>query len=178
MGLIKKMNENLRNNNLAKFYAEDVLQDYESMKIKTDVLREIMDRISKARRKDQFKERESLVLRLYKVLDYIDMGHATYISDYADLRYLIKSKPDIRLMPGIRKKISTALNSKNLLRQDFETIYRNFKSMAKSFEDIPMKDILKHMRDCFNFNTDNENKTNNKPMRYYDSITMTMRILY
>ena len=54
MGLIKKMNENLRNNNLAKFYAEDVLQDYESMKIKTDVLREIMDRISKARRKDQF----------------------------------------------------------------------------------------------------------------------------
>ena len=126
---------------------------------------------------DQSEEREKLILRLHKVLDYIDIGHASYISDYADLNNFLKYSSNVNLTPRIKKQVSTALNSKNLLRQEFETLYRNFKSMAKGIDNIPMKDILKHMQDCFNFNTNIKDKTDSQHLRYYDSTTMTMRII-
>ena len=79
MGLIKKLNQNLRDNEFAKTYSNYVIKNYENLENnEINKLREIMIEISNTKRKDNAKEREKLVLSLFKILDYIDIGYCTY----------------------------------------------------------------------------------------------------
>lgn len=150
MKLFEKMNKILKDNSLAESYADCVIDDYKSMQIKINKLKEVMTKLSQARRKDQANNRIELVKSLYRTLSYIENGFDEFEYNYIDLCHLIILHENMKLTPKINTKVSFAVNTKNELRKEFETIYRNFKSMAKKLEDIPMKEILSRMRIVFN----------------------------
>ena len=103
--------------------------------------------------------------------------------NYIDLCHLLKLNPDIQLIPKISKKVEFAINTKNEIKKEFENIYRNFKNMAKKFDDIPMKEILKLMREVFDFEGTKQNEESEYVQkkylanRYWDSTSMTFRPL-
>lgn len=178
MRLFEKMTKILRDNDLAESYAKYVDDDYKSLQIKINKLKEVMTNLSQTRRKDQVKERKELVEHLFRILEYIDNSLCTYEYDFIDLSHLLKLRPDMQLTNKINNKVLNAINSKTQLRKEFEIIYRNFKNMAKKFDDIPMKEILKLMREVFDFNSTKLNEeieyVENK---YYDANTGKTRIL-
>ncbi len=176
MRLFEKMNKIIKDN-LLESYSDYVIDDYKSMQVKINKLKEVMTNLSKARRKDQAKERSELVEQLFRILEYID-NSLDYEYNLIDLCHLLKLHSDMQLTPKVSKQVSYAINTKNELRKDYETIYRNFKNMAKKFDDIPMKEILKCMREVFDFDNINQNESNHtKRDIYWDSTTMKFRAL-
>ena len=183
MLLIEKMNKIVKDNNLAESYADYVIADYKSMKVKLEKWHETSSVLSKTRRKNEAHEREKIVLHLKRILSYIENGLDEFEYNYIDLCHLLKLNPDIQLIPKISKKVEFAINTKNEIKKEFENIYRNFKNMAKKFDDIPMKEILKLMREVFDFEGTKQNEESEYVQkkylanRYWDSTSMTFRPL-
>lgn len=181
MRLFEKMTKILRENDLAKSYAEYVIDDYKSLEVKLNKWREVSLTLSKTRRKNQVNERKELVEHLFRILDYFESSYTTYIYDLYDLCHYLKNNPSINPTKKASNKILLAINTKQQLRKEFETIYTTFKNMAKKLDDIPMKEILKRMREVFDFNSTKTNEElkyveeKYQPIRYYDSTTMTIR---
>lgn len=159
MELIKKLNQNLKINKLISNYSNYAIEDFESLQVKINKLREIFIELSNSRGKHKSAEREKLILHLFRVLDYIDVNYSNYLGSMKDLNDMLKNTTYIKLSASTNKKIAQAHSTKSELIKNFVTIYKNFKSLAKGFDDIPMKAILTRMQDCFNFNTNNENKS-------------------
>lgn len=183
MRLFKKMTKILKDNDLAESYADYVIDDYKCLEIKINKLREIMSNLSKSRRKDQASERKELIEGVYRILSYIENSFDEFEYNYIDLCHLLKLNPDLQLTHKVSKKVEFAISTKNELRKDFETIYRNFKNLAKGFDDIPMKEILKLMREVFDFGGTKQNEESEYVQkkylanRYWDSTSMTFRPL-
>ncbi len=183
MNLIDKLTKKSNDNNLINSYCDYIFDDYESMKIKINKLKEILSTLSETRKKNLSQEREELVDDLFRALDYIESGNEDYLYDYHDLKKLLKNNSNMKLKEKTLLNIQKAFQTKNLIKHDFEIIYKNFKNIAKGFEDIPMKRILKGMREAFDFYNVadlNEKKfVQSKHFKYYDSTTMQIRhILY
>lgn len=151
MRLFEKMNKILRDNSKAESYSLYVIDDFKSVEKKLEKWHEISHSLSITRKKSETKNREELVCHLFRILDYIESSLDTYDYDYVDLCQLIKINPEMNLTTKINKQVSYALSTKSELKKQFEIIYKNFQNMAKKFDDIPMKEILKRMRKVFGF---------------------------
>ena len=177
------MTKILRDNDLAESFAEYVIDDYKSLEVKLNKWREVSSILSQTRRKNQADERKELVEHLFRILDYFETSYTTYLYDLYDLCCYLKNNPNINPTKKVSNKLLLAINTKMQLRKELETIYRNFKSMAKKLDDIPLKEILKRMREVFDFNSTKTNEESKyveekyQPIRYYDSTTMTIRII-
>ena len=156
MNLIKKISKILKDNSLAESYSKYVIDDFKSMKIKINKLKEVMIQLSQTRRKNQANERHELVEQLFRMLRYIEISWDTYEYDFIDLNHLLKLHENMNLTTKINEQVSYALNTKNELKKEFETIYKNFQNMAKKLDDIPMKEVLKRMREVFGFDECND----------------------
>lgn len=116
-------------------------------------------------------------------MSYIENSFDEFEYNYIDLCHLLKLNPDLQLTHKVSKKVEFAISTKNELRKDFETIYRNFKNLAKGFDDIPMKEILKLMREVFDFEGTKQYEESEYVQkrylanRYWDSTSMTFRPL-
>ena len=182
MRLFERITENIKYNELASSYADSVLIDYKSLKVKTNKLIEIMATLSQTRRKNQAHERQEITESLFRILKMTEGNYNNYLYELNDLFLVLKNNNDKRLSRKTKHKVYFAINSRIELRKEFETIYRRFKSLAKGFDDIPMKAILSQMRESFDFNgkTLNENFEyipEGLFSRYYDSTTGKIRYL-
>lgn len=183
MRLFEKMTKILKDNNLAESYADYVIDDYKSVKVKLEKWHEISSALSKTRKKNQKHEREKIVWHLIRILSYLENSLDEFEYDYIDLCHLLKLNPNLQLTHKVSKKVEFAISTKNELRKEFETIYKNFKNMAKKFDDIPMKEILKLMREVFDFEGTKQNEESEYVQkkylanRYWDSTSMTFRQL-
>ena len=151
MNLIEKLTKKTQDNSLTNSYCDYVLDDYKSMKVKIDKLKEVLTTLSETRRKDQGLERYELISHLFRVLDYIESGYEDYLYDYHDLKKHLRINSNMKLKEKTLLNVQKAFQTKNLIKKDFEIIYKNFKNISKGFEDIPMKRILKRMREAFDF---------------------------
>ena len=104
MNLIKKTFQILKDNDLTESYADYVIDNYNSMQVKINKLREILTNISKLRRKNQTKERMELIESFDKVLSYIENSFGEYEYDYIDLCHLLKTNKDLKLTAKIKNK--------------------------------------------------------------------------
>lgn len=160
-------------------YSNLVLKDIENLEIRINKLKELMTTLSKTRKKNQAREREIISEHFFQVLKYISDCYLEYLSDLEylhDLYSLLKTKPELELSQKVQQKVDLAFNSKVKIRKEFENIYINFKSLAKNFDNIPMKAILSKMREVFGFEN-NQKQSPSRIRKYYDSTTMTFRLL-
>ena len=142
--------------------------------VKINKLKEVLNSISKLRKKNQTEERAELISHLNRLLEYIELNFSEYLANLDDLKFILKYNKDIKINSKTQKQIDEALQTKSKIINEFETIYRNFKNMAKNMpEHMPMKEILANMRKSFDFTTENSSTYNS----YYDSTTMTIRKL-
>ena len=182
MRLFERITENIKYNELTSSYADSVLIDYKSLKVKTNKLLEIMATLSQTRRKNQASERQEITESLFRILKMTEGNYNNYLYELNDLYLILKNNDDKHLSRKTKHKINFAINSRIELRKEFETIYRRFKSLAKGFDDIPMKAILSQMREAFDFDNNilNENFKyipEDSLQRYYDSTTGKIRYI-
>ncbi len=93
---------------------------------------------------------------------------------------MLKRKPEIHLSHKTRAKVNFSITSKAEIRKEFESLYSNFKKLAKNFDDIPMKSILSQMRETFDFNSKKQNENyeyifKTYHFRYFDSTVGKLR---
>ena len=174
MRLFEKMTNILRDNTIAETYSKYVLDDYKSMLVKLNKLKEILTTLSQTRRKNQTEDRNELINHFLRVLEYIKNNLESYNYDLNDLCYILKLNPNLNLTHKNSKIVLSAINSKIEMRKDFETIYSNFKSTAKKFDDIPMNYVLKQMREIFGFNN-TKTQSESSLQKYYDSTSMKIK---
>ena len=178
MSLIEKItNQQILNKN-AKYESSFVLKDYESLMVKINKVREILQNLSALRDKNQSDERYEQINHLCRILEYIKNNYESYLCDLHDLNNFLKINPNIKLKSKIKTQVDEALKTKSKIINHFETIYKNFKNTAKNINaKLPLNMVLSKMQECFYFNnTEQETCQNNK---YYDSTTMQIRhILY
>jgi len=173
MELISKIILNREINSKTSYFSSIVLSDYESLLIKTNKLKEILEILSKTRKKNQTQEREELIKRINKILEHIELNYGDYIANLGDLKRVLKYNKDVKLSNKTQKQIKIALESKSKIINEFETIYKNFKNMAKNMpEHMPIKEVLANMRESFDF----VSKETNICHQYYDSTSMTIRM--
>ncbi len=159
--------------------ADHALKDIEILDLKINELKDLMNTLSKTRRKDQAREREIISEHFFQVLQCISDSYLEYLStlEYLhDLHSILKTKPELELSQKVQQKIDLALSSKVIIRKEFENLYRNFRNMAKNFDDIPMKAISSKMREVFGFEN-NPQHSQSRIRKYYDSTTMTFKLL-
>ncbi len=183
MKLFEKMNKILRDNSKAESYSQYVIEDFKSVENKLEKWHEISHTLLTTRKKSETKNREELVYHLLRILDYIEGSLDTFEYDYIDLCQLIRINPDMNLKTKINEQVSYALSTKSELKKQFGIIYKNFQNMAKKLDDIPMKEILKRMREVFDFGGTKQYEefeyVQKKYLanRYWDSTSMTFRPL-
>jgi len=158
MGLIKRITDKAKFNELISFDAEDVFIDYESLKVRINVLKEVMSTLSKTRRKNQANERLELIDDIFRVLDFIDVSYDEYLYDLNTLCGLLEKHPNIYLTPKVSRKVSFVIKSRIEIRKEFEAIYSHFKKLAKGYNDVPMKEILTKMREVFDLDSKRQNE--------------------
>ena len=163
MRIFEKMNQILKDNERIEVYNEAVIKTYKSMSVRTNKLKEILTQLSFARRKNQKEEREDIINSLFSILTYTESKYEEYLFELYDLCTLLLDNPEMNLTPKNSRQLKFAINTKIELRKEFEIIYRNFKNMAKKFDDIPMKEILKKMREVFGLD-------GKKEVEYYEDI--------
>jgi len=132
-------------------------------------LKNLISELSTVRRQNQRDLREKINSSIMKELSEIEYKYNGFLRDLNNH----KLKPIIS--SDNLEQIELMEEKKKSLRRDFESIYINFKRTAMSFEDIPMKMILKRMREVFDFNT--QHMKIQQGFRYYDSTTMTIRYI-
>ena len=163
MRIFEKMNQALKDNERIEVYNNSVIQSYKSMLVRINKTKEILTRLSNTRRKNQKEEREDIINSLFTILSYTESKYEDYLFELYDLCTLLLDNPDMNITAKNRKQLIFAINTKIQIRKDFETIYKNFKNMAKGFDDIPMKEILKRMREVFKFDGTQE-------LEYYEDV--------
>ena len=150
MGLIKKLNNFYRINSEVDFDATMVISECHSIGSSINNIRKILEELSTTKKSEK-QERLYLIKRLYEILDNINYDY--YLLYLHDLKTFLAKNANAKLSLKNQKQIKFALETNSLLRKNFETIYKNFKSIAKRFEDIPMKEVLTRMQECFYLNT-------------------------
>ena len=180
MTLFERAINNLENNSRISSFADDVLLDYESLKIRIERLRELISELSQTRRKNQANERLEIVEAIFRILDYIDDEHFEYLYDLNELCFLLERKPNICLSQKNATTLNLLLASKIEIRKEFEKLYVNFKKLAKNFDDVPMKSILSRMRETFDFDSKQQNEKfehifKTYHFRYFDSTVGKLR---
>ena len=151
MRLFEKMNKNSIQNNRLSVYVDYVISDYKFVMVRVNKLKEIITELSHTRKSSQAQERENLCNSLLTILDMVSDKYYCYLFDLSDLVFFLLNNQDMQAEKRVSQKAMEALDSKKLLRNEFETIYRNFKSMAKKLDNVPMNQILKAMREAFDF---------------------------
>ena len=162
MRLFEKLTKQTKDISLVSSYADYVIDDYDTILNKINKFKEVMETLSHSRRKDQSKERENLVEHLFRILSYIDNNFDFYFYDLIDLIKFLENHPELKLNKKTNQHISNALSTKGLIKKEFETIYHNFKNMAKKLDNIPLKEMLKKMSEVFSFDENIENKISSK----------------
>ena len=182
MRLFEKLTKNIKHNDLTSSYAESVLMDFESLKIRINKLKGNISTLAQTRRKKQASERQIITENMFRYLGYIEDMYFEYLYDLNDLYLLLKRNSEIRLTQKTRQKVELAINSRIQIRKEFENIYSAFKNMAKSFDDIPMKAILSKMRETFDFDSQKQKENHEyidkhyRP-KYYDANSGKIRDL-
>ena len=167
MRLFEKLTEDIKHNNLTSSYAESVLMDFESLKIRINKLKGNISTLAQTRRKKQASERQVITENMFRYLGYIEDMYFEYLYDLNDLYLLLKRNSEIRLTQKTRQKVELAINSRIQIRKEFENIYSTFKNMAKSFDDIPMKAILSKMRETFDFDSQKQKENHEYIDKHY-----------
>lgn len=151
MKLISKIFTRFKTNSKALAFANYVIDDYKSLEIKINKLREIMFNLSQARRKNQADERIEYVNHINRLLNYIDSNLDTFIFDYADLKKFINYNQEAKFTNKTKEQINQALSTKNMIRKELEIIIKNFKNMSKKLDNIPTKEIIKRINEILLF---------------------------
>lgn len=167
MRLFEKLTKQTKDISLVSSYADYVIDNYNSILKKINKFKEVMENLSHSRRKDQAEERENFVEHLFRILSYIDNSFDFYFYDLFDLIKLLENHPELKLNKKTNQQVSYALSTKGLIRKEYETIYHNFKNMAKKLDNIPMKEMLKKMREVF------ERDENSRKLRTFRNIRIS-----
>ena len=167
MRLFEKLTKNIKYNDLTSSYAESVLIDFESLKIRINKLKGNISTLAQTRRKKQASERQVITENMFRYLGYIEDMYFEYLYDLNDLYLLLKRNSEIRLTQKTKQKVELAINSRIQIRKEFENIYSSFKNMAKSFDDIPMKAILSKMRETFDFDSQKQKENHEYIVKHY-----------
>ena len=162
MSLIKKLTNKIKENkneNYMDFFLNDQIKN----------LKLSIKNLSTTRRQDQKKDRDKIVALILKQLDEIKNLYKGFLRDLNNLNQ--RENMSVNTI----ETMNLMTEKKKSLRKDFERIYINFKKTAMGLEDVPMKMILKRMREAFNFNT--QQMEIQHGFRYYDSTTMSIRYI-
>jgi len=151
MSLLKRINKILKDDEITSYYSISVIDDFKSIMVKINKFKEVMSTLNNTRRKNQSNERKELVEHLLRLLKYIEMGLDTYTYDLVDLCVYVKNNHDMRPTSKTSAQLEYALNTKVELTKEFETLYTNFKNMAKKLDNIPLNEMLTKMRNIFDF---------------------------
>lgn len=149
MRIFEKLTKQTKEISLVSSYADYVIDDYNTILNKINKFKEVTETLSHSRRKDQAKERENLAEHLFRILTYIDNNLDFYFYDLIDLIKFLENHPELILNKKTNQHIDFALRTKGLIKKEYETIYHNFKNMAKKLDNIPMKEMLKKMSEVF-----------------------------
>lgn len=156
MRLFEKITENIKHNNRVSYYADSVIDSFASLNIGMKKLKKTIAKLSETRKTNESAERVNLSNSVLKSLNIVERKYEMYLLDFYDLKKILNS--NVSTNKKIINKVQSAMHTKVEIRKDFETVYRNFKSMAKKLEDVPMKEILSKMREVFIFDAEEESK--------------------
>lgn len=149
MRLLEKRIKTIKHNKTISYYTDCVFHEHNSMRVRIKKLKEIIAELSETRKTSQTHERIVLCDRIMKTLKIIEDKYELYMLEYYDLDKYLKESSDLQTKNKIIEKANLALHTKVEIREDFETIYRNFKNMAKRLNNIPMEEILTRIREVF-----------------------------